>query len=80
MPRTTTLECPGCPSLQAITFDALGLIKVIEANGNQEGVPRVVEKWGEPDSSKCVLAASSNDRKNDPVCVGCCKLFEFIEY
>lgn len=67
MPRTTTLECPGCPSLRAITFDALGLIKVIEANGNQGGVPRVVEKWGEPDSSKCVLAASSNDRKNDPL-------------
>ena len=40
----------------------------------------MVEKWGEPDSSKCVLAASSNDRKNDPVCVGCYKLFEFIEY
>jgi hypothetical protein len=55
-------------------------IIVIEANGNQEGVPRVVEKWGELDSSKCVLAASCNDRKNDPVCVGCYKLFEFIEY
>uniref|UniRef100_A0A2P2KWU9 WD repeat-containing protein DDB_G0290555-like n=1 Tax=Rhizophora mucronata TaxID=61149 RepID=A0A2P2KWU9_RHIMU len=27
MPRTTTLECPGCPPLRALTFDALGLIK-----------------------------------------------------
>ena len=27
MPRTTTLECPGCPSLRALTFDTLGLIK-----------------------------------------------------
>ena len=26
MPRTTTLECPGFPSLRALTFDVLGLI------------------------------------------------------
>ncbi|XP_030961641.1 WD repeat-containing protein 74-like [Quercus lobata] len=67
MPRTTTLECPGCPSLRALTFDALGLIKVIEAKGSQGGAPRVVERWGELDSSKCVLAASINDRKDDPL-------------
>lgn len=29
MPRTTTLECPGCPPLRALTFDELGLIKGI---------------------------------------------------
>ena len=53
---------------------------VIEAKGSQGGAPRMVERWGELDSSKCVLAASINDRKDDPVCVGCCKLFEFIEF
>ena len=26
-PRITTLECPGCPSLRALTFGTLGLIK-----------------------------------------------------
>ncbi|KAJ7961473.1 WD repeat-containing protein 74 [Quillaja saponaria] len=67
MPRTTTVECPGCPPLRALTFDVLGLIKVIEARTAQGGVTRVVEKWGEPDSSKCVLAASIIDRKFDPL-------------
>ncbi|XP_059442482.1 uncharacterized protein LOC132174813 [Corylus avellana] len=67
MPRTTTIECPGCPPLRALTFDVLGLIKVIEAQGTQGGIPKVVERWGEPDSSKCVLAASINDRKIDPL-------------
>jgi hypothetical protein len=50
---------------------------VIEAHGKQGGIPKVVERWGEPDSSKCVLAASINDRKIDPVRVGCYELFEF---
>ncbi|XP_030939341.1 WD repeat-containing protein DDB_G0290555-like [Quercus lobata] len=67
MPRITTLECPGCPSLRALTFDSLGLIKVIEAKVSQGGAPRVVERWGELDSSKCVLAASINNRKDDPL-------------
>ncbi|KAE8056654.1 hypothetical protein FH972_013402 [Carpinus fangiana] len=67
MPRTTTIECPGCPPLRALTFDVLGLIKVIEAHGKQGGVPKVVERWFEPDTSKCVLAASINDRKIDPL-------------
>ncbi|KAL5543969.1 hypothetical protein UlMin_007753 [Ulmus minor] len=67
MPRTTTLECPGCPPLRALTFDALGLVKVIEARSKQGGVPKVVERWGEPDSSKCVIAASMIDRKFDPL-------------
>ncbi|KAJ6748442.1 hypothetical protein OIU79_029534 [Salix purpurea] len=62
MPRTTTLECPGCPPLRALTFDSLGLIKVIESR-----VPQVVERWGDPDPSKCVLAASIDDRKKDPL-------------
>ncbi|KAJ1385806.1 WD40/YVTN repeat-like-containing domain superfamily [Sesbania bispinosa] len=58
MPRTITLECPGCPRLRALTFDTLGLIK---------GVPRVVERWGEPESSKCVVAVSMIDRKSHPL-------------
>lgn len=28
----------------------------------------MVERWGDPDSSKCVLAASILDRESDPVC------------
>ncbi|XP_076959554.1 uncharacterized protein LOC143635664 isoform X2 [Bidens hawaiensis] len=67
MPRTTTVETPGCPPLRAITFDVLGLIKVTEARSKQGGVAKVVERWGEPDASRCVLAASINDRKVDPL-------------
>ncbi|KAA8542149.1 hypothetical protein F0562_023301 [Nyssa sinensis] len=66
MPRTSKLECPGCPPIRALSFDVLGLVKVIEARSKQGGVPKVVERWGEPDSSRCVLAASINDRKIDP--------------
>ncbi|GFZ03813.1 transducin/WD40 repeat-like superfamily protein [Actinidia rufa] len=66
MPRTTTVESPGCPPIRALTFDVLGLVKVIEARGKQGGVPKVVERWGDPDPSRCVLAASINDRKFDP--------------
>lgn len=67
MPRTTTIECSGCPPLRALTFDALGLVKVIEARSKQGAVPKVVERWGDPESSKCVLAASIDDRKSDPL-------------
>ncbi|KVH98991.1 Adenylate kinase [Cynara cardunculus var. scolymus] len=38
-----------------------------EARSQQGGVAKVVERWGEPDSSRCVLAASMNDRKIDPL-------------
>ncbi|KAJ6672268.1 hypothetical protein OIU85_013600 [Salix viminalis] len=62
MPRTTTLECPGCPPLRALTFDSL----VIESRG-ERGIPQVVERWGDPDPSKCVLAASIDDRKKYPL-------------
>ncbi|TXG73713.1 hypothetical protein EZV62_002292 [Acer yangbiense] len=67
MPRTTTVECPGCPPLRAITFDSLGLIKVVEARGERGGAPSVVERWGDPDASKCVLVASIDDSKHDPL-------------
>ncbi|KAM7264981.1 hypothetical protein ACFE04_002664 [Oxalis oulophora] len=67
MPRNKTLECIGCPSIRALTFDSLGLIKVTEARSKQGGVPKVVERWGELDSSKCVLAASIDDRKFNPL-------------
>ena len=55
-------------------------VPVIEAKGSQGGAPRVVERWGELYSSKCVLAASINDRKDDLVCVGCCKLFSLLNF
>ncbi|XP_057970367.1 uncharacterized protein LOC131159456 isoform X1 [Malania oleifera] len=67
MPRTTKVECPGCPPIRALTFDVLGFIKVIEAHDKQGGIPKVVDRWGEPSSSKCVLAASIDDRKSDPL-------------
>ncbi|KAF8408391.1 hypothetical protein HHK36_007541 [Tetracentron sinense] len=66
MPRTSAVECPGCPPIRALAFDVLGLVKVVEAHGKQES-PKVVEIWGEPDSSRCVLAASIDDRKTDPL-------------
>ncbi|RZC70038.1 hypothetical protein C5167_033158 [Papaver somniferum] len=80
MPRTTTLELPGCPPIRALTFDILGLIKVIESrsavtDANQPQVvtaaaditPKVVETWGAPDKSRCILNVSINDRKSDPL-------------
>ncbi|KAL1826180.1 uncharacterized protein LOC108211024 [Daucus carota subsp. sativus] len=67
MPRTSVVECPGCPPIRALTFDDLGLIKVIEARHKENGVAKVVERWGDPDSSKCVLAASIDDREFDPL-------------
>ncbi|XP_020216764.1 WD repeat-containing protein 74 isoform X1 [Cajanus cajan] len=67
MPRTTTLECSGCPPLRALTFDALGLIKVVEARDRQRGVPQVVERWGNSEASKCVTAVSMIDRNSNPL-------------
>lgn len=67
MPRTTTIECSGCPPLRALTFDSLGLIKVVEARDKQREVPKVVDRWGNPDSSQCVLAASIDDSKSNPL-------------
>ncbi|RZC74639.1 hypothetical protein C5167_050118 [Papaver somniferum] len=80
MPRTTTLELPGCPPIRALTFDILGLIKVIESrsavtDANKPQVvtaaanitPKVVETWGAPDKSRCILNVSINDRKSDPL-------------
>ena len=40
-----------------LCFFFLGGVIVIEAKVSQGGAPRVVERWGELDSSKCVLAA-----------------------
>lgn len=66
MPRATTVECPGCPPLRALTLDTLGLIKVIESREKQGG-PKVVDRWGEPDSTKSVNAVSLIDRKSNPL-------------
>ncbi|KAL8488655.1 hypothetical protein ACS0TY_024814 [Phlomoides rotata] len=68
MPRTTTVESPGCPPLRALTFDALGLVKVIEArDGQNGGAAKMVDRWGDPDASKSVLTASIIDRESDPL-------------
>ncbi|XP_057723887.1 LOW QUALITY PROTEIN: uncharacterized protein LOC130939834 [Arachis stenosperma] len=66
MPRTTTVDCIGCPPLRALTFDTLGLIKVLEARDKQ-GAPRVVERWGEPDSSKGIMAVSMIQCHSNPL-------------
>ncbi|XP_027171090.1 WD repeat-containing protein DDB_G0290555-like isoform X2 [Coffea eugenioides] len=67
MPRTSTVDNPGCPPLRALTFDSLGLIKVIEARGQEKSVPKVVETWGEPDSTRAIVAASIIDRLSEPL-------------
>nr|CAD1819119.1 unnamed protein product [Ananas comosus var. bracteatus] len=66
MPRTSVVESPGCPPLRVLTTDALGLVKVVEARG-KAGTPKVVETWGPPDASRCVVAASFADRKKKPI-------------
>nr|CAD1819108.1 unnamed protein product [Ananas comosus var. bracteatus] len=66
MPRTSAVESPGCPPLRVLTTDALGLVKVVEARG-KAGTPKVVETWGPPDASRCVVAASFADRKKKPI-------------
>ncbi|XP_020096037.1 WD repeat-containing protein DDB_G0290555 [Ananas comosus] len=66
MPRTSAVESPGCPPLRVLTADALGLVKVVEARG-KAGTPKVVETWGPPDASRCVVAASFADRKKKPI-------------
>lgn len=42
---------------------------VVEARDKQGEVPKVVDRWGDPDSSKCVLAASFDDSRSNPVLV-----------
>ncbi|KAL9243404.1 hypothetical protein vseg_017297 [Gypsophila vaccaria] len=69
MPRTTTLECPGCPPIKALTFDVLGLVKVVEARRKDGGAAKVVQRWGVPDSSKAVIAASFDDSVSNPLLV-----------
>ncbi|KAG6410195.1 hypothetical protein SASPL_128247 [Salvia splendens] len=41
---------------------------LLEARGGQNGdSAKVVERWGDPDASKCVLSASILDRESDPL-------------
>ncbi|ESQ33938.1 hypothetical protein EUTSA_v10007651mg [Eutrema salsugineum] len=67
MPRIITNETYGCPPIRALTFDSLGLIKVTEARGKERGTPTVVNTWGETNASRCVLAASIDDRLSNPL-------------
>ncbi|KAI4303358.1 hypothetical protein MLD38_039001 [Melastoma candidum] len=64
------MSSPVCPPIRALTFDVLGLIKVVEARRDKlwEGrVPKVVERWGNPDSSRCIFAASIDDSSSRPL-------------
>ena len=57
---------------QFFLYSSLNLLfwgTVIQAQGKEGEIPKVVERWGEPDYSKSVLAASLVDRKFDPVCI-----------
>ena len=38
-----------------------------EARGKERGTPTVVNSWGEMNTSRSVLAASMDDRLNNPV-------------
>lgn len=58
-------------STKSSTFVKKILGVVVEAKGEQKEAPKVVEKWGEPDASRCVLAASLVDREFDPVSYLC---------
>ncbi|KAG8388079.1 hypothetical protein BUALT_Bualt02G0087800 [Buddleja alternifolia] len=66
MPRTTTVESGGCPPLRALTLDVLGLVKVIEAQKNGSAA-KMVERWGDPDFTKSVVATSILDRHSNPL-------------
>ncbi|KMZ61084.1 putative WD-repeat protein [Zostera marina] len=66
MPRTIASECPGCPSIRALTTDEIGRIKVIEARG-KISIPKMVEAWGDPDYNRHIYLASFANRERDPV-------------
>ncbi|CAA7030683.1 unnamed protein product [Microthlaspi erraticum] len=67
MPRIITNETYGCPPIRALTFDSLGLIKVTEARGKERGTPTVVNTWGEMNANRSVIAASMDDRLDNPL-------------
>lgn len=51
-------------------YGFLLVLLVVEARDKQRGAPLVVERWGDPESSKCVMAVSMIDRESHPVCIG----------
>ncbi|GLJ36952.1 hypothetical protein SUGI_0747520 [Cryptomeria japonica] len=65
MPRISAVDCTGCPPLRVLSFDVLGLVKVIEVRG-EKGTPEVVEKWGQPDSERSILATSLSAHTQNP--------------
>lgn len=44
------------------------MLLVVEARDKQQGVPQVVERWGDPHSSEFVTAVSMIVRNSYPVC------------
>ncbi|XP_024539483.1 WD repeat-containing protein 74 [Selaginella moellendorffii] len=67
MPRTSTLEPPGCPAqLRAICCDALGFVKVVEArgeNGAENGPLDVVARWGQPGAGISAISYSNSSNR-----------------
>lgn len=51
-------------------YGFLLVLLVVEARDKQRGAPQVVERWGDLESSKCVMAVSMIDRESHPVCIG----------
>ncbi|XP_031497015.1 uncharacterized protein LOC116262087 [Nymphaea colorata] len=66
MPRTIATEPPGCSPVRAITSDVLGLLKVVQSQGEKQK-HQVVDTWGAPDPSRCVLAASVANHPGNPL-------------
>ncbi|KAL2609024.1 hypothetical protein R1flu_027597 [Riccia fluitans] len=57
MPRTLKVDLPGVPRIRALCSDSLGLIKVIETEG-ECGAPKVIARWGDPDPQQGVICMS----------------------
>lgn len=66
MPRTDAVTAPGCAPLRALSFDNLGLIKVVESS-TENAHPQVVARWGEPNPQKSIVAASFSSDEDSQV-------------
>ncbi|KAL3677181.1 hypothetical protein R1sor_027129 [Riccia sorocarpa] len=68
MPRTLKVDLPGVPRIRAFCSDSLGLLKVIESEG-ESGTPKVIGRWGDPDTQQGVLCMSLSRDESPSVAV-----------
>lgn len=66
MPRTNAVAPVGCTPLRILSFDNLGLIKVVESSA-ENGHPQVVARWGDPNPQNRVVAASLSSDEDSQV-------------